>query len=300
MHLNPLTPEEEKVIIGKATEAPGSGEYDHFDGKGLYVCRRCNAPLFRSTDKFDAHCSWPSFDDAVLGAVLSTPDTDGLRTEITCARCYAHLGHVFLNEKLTPKDTRYCVNSLSMRFQPAEKAQSPAETAVLGGGCFWCTEATFKQVKGIVSVLPGYAGGTAPNPGYEQVCSGTTGHAEVIKITYDQQMISYEGILEVFFAIHDPTTPNRQGNDEGTQYRSIILYKDDLQQEIAQNVLGRLREEKIFDSPIVTEIKPLMEFYEAEAYHHDYYAKNPEAAYCQAVITPKMAKFRKKLQKYLT
>jgi peptide methionine sulfoxide reductase msrA/msrB len=300
MKFNPLTPEEQKVIVGKGTEAPGSGEYDHFDGNGLFVCRRCNALLFRSTDKFDAHCGWPSFDDAVLGAVLSTPDADGLRTEITCARCRAHLGHVFLGKKLTPKDTRYCVNSLSMRFRAAADNPTPAETAVLGGGCFWCTEAAFKQVKGVISVLPGYAGGTVPDPSYEQVCGGSTGHAEVIKITYDPQVISYKGILEIFFAVHDPTTLNRQGNDEGTQYRSIILYKDDLQREIADNFITNLQEQNIFDQPIVTEIKPLTEFFEAEAYHHDYYAQNPEAAYCQAVITPKMAKLRKNLQKYLT
>lgn len=300
MKLNPLTPEEQKVIVDKATEAPHSGQYVSLHENGIFTCRRCNANLFSSTDKFDTHCGWPSFDDAVLGAVDSHPDADGQRTEITCARCGAHLGHVFLNEKLTPKDTRYCVNSISMRFVPAatDKGHETAR-AVFGGGCFWCTEATFKMIKGVISVLPGYAGGTVPTPSYEQVCSGTTGHAEVIKIEYDPRVIAYEGLLEVFFATHDSTTLNRQGHDEGTQYRSIILCLDDLQREIAENYIKKLENQKVFDRPIVTEVKPLTDFFEAEEYHRDYYAQNPDAAYCQSVITPKMAKFRKKIGKYL-
>jgi peptide methionine sulfoxide reductase msrA/msrB len=299
MKLNPLTPEEQKIMIDKGTEAPNSGKYVSFHQSGMFVCRRCDADLFRSTYKFDSDCGWPSFDDTVLGAIESKPDADGRRTEITCVRCGAHLGHVFLNENLTPKNTRYCVNSVSMQFVPKQGDKTAPATAIFGGGCFWCTEADFKMIKGVISVMPGYAGGNVKNPGYEEVSTGLTGHAEVVEIEYDPHVIAYEGLLEVFFAIHDPTTLNRQGNDVGTQYRSIILYLDDLQKEIADNFIERLKDRKIYDNPIVTEVKPLSEFYTAEEYHRDYFAKNPDAAYCQIVIAPKLMDLRKNLNKYL-
>lgn len=307
MKLNPLTPEEQKVIVRKGTEAPYSGEYEKMNKEGVYTCKRCGAYVYRSSDKFDAHCGWPSFDDAVLGAVERTPDADGLRTEITCNRCGAHLGHVFLNEHLTAKNTRYCVNSISMKFVPqkalAGGGAAAEESAYVGGGCFWCTEASFKMIKGVLSVVPGYAGGDSPagakRPTYEEISSGNTGHAEVIMITYDPTIISYEALLEVFFSVHDPTTMNKQGSDVGTQYRSIILCADDLQKELAEHFIKKLQNEKIFQDPIVTQIKPLVKFYEAEDYHHDYFAKNPSAGYCQVVIAPKLSKLTEHLKKYL-
>ncbi|KKT81925.1 MAG: hypothetical protein UW79_C0013G0052 [Candidatus Yanofskybacteria bacterium GW2011_GWA2_44_9] len=157
------------------------------------------------------------------------------------------------------------------------------QIAVFGGGCFWCTEAVFAQLKGVVSVMPGYAGGSTPNPTYESVCGGKTGHAEVIKIEFDPEIISYEDLLTVFFAVHDPTTLNRQGNDVGTQYRSIILYTDEQQKIQAENVVSELSKE---GDRVVTEIKPLEKFHPAEDYHKDYYAKNPDQAYCRLVINP--------------
>ena len=168
------------------------------------------------------------------------------------------------------------------------------EVATLAGGCFWCLEAVFDQLKGVQSVESGYMGGSRPNPTYEQVCSGATGHAEVVRVTFDPSQLSYRDLLAVFFTIHDPTTPNRQGNDVGTQYRSAIFYHSDDQRRAAEEVVQRLTAEKLWKDPIVTEIVPATAFYEAEDYHQEYFARvgagNP---YCSYVIEPKVAKFRK-------
>jgi peptide-methionine (S)-S-oxide reductase len=172
------------------------------------------------------------------------------------------------------------------------------KTAILGGGCFWCTETVFDHTQGVISVMPGYAGGTKENPTYEEVCSGKTGHAEVVKIEYDPEKIKYADILRIFFSVHDPTTLYRQGPDVGTQYRSIILYVDEEQKKMAEKVRRKLETEKIYSDPIVTEIVPLEKFYPAETYHRRYFEKNPEQAYCQAVIAPKLAKFREKNKKF--
>ncbi len=168
------------------------------------------------------------------------------------------------------------------------------ESIILGGGCFWCLEAAFSKLKGVIKTTPGYAGGNLENPAYQQVCSGSTGHTEVIKVDYDSNVISISDLLEVFFSIHDPTTPNRQGSDLGTQYRSIILYKNNEQKEVAEQFIKELSENEIFSRPIVTEVKPLDTFYGAEEYHKDYYVKNPSQPYCQVVISPKIAKMREK------
>ncbi len=168
------------------------------------------------------------------------------------------------------------------------------EVATLGGGCFWCIQAVFDQVKGVSKTLCGYAGGHVPNPTYEQTCSGTTGHAEVVQITFDPNIISYKEILEIFFSVHDPTTKNRQGNDVGPQYRSIILHHDEKQKKIAEQVINELNEAKIWENSIVTEVVPLKTFYPAEEYHQQYFKKNPNQPYCQYVISPKISKFREK------
>lgn len=166
--------------------------------------------------------------------------------------------------------------------------------AVFGGGCFWCTEAVFRMLKGVRSVMPGYAGGTMKNPTYEDVCSGKTGHAEVIKIEFDPALISYETLLTVFFATHDPSTPNRQGADVGPQYRSVILYADPEQQRTAEQFITKLNSSATDGAPITTEVKPLGDFYPAENYHQNYYAKNPTASYCEVVINPKLEKVKEK------
>jgi peptide-methionine (S)-S-oxide reductase len=168
-----------------------------------------------------------------------------------------------------------------------------AEIATLGGGCFWCTEAVFREVRGILDVMPGYAGGSTINPTYEDVCGGDTGHAEVVQVTFDPKQLTYRQVLEIFFATHDPTTMNRQGADFGTQYRSVIFYNSPAQRAVAEEVLAEVRGEQSWGKKVVTQLVPLDAFFPAEDYHRDYYRKNPDRAYCQAVINPKLKKFRK-------
>ena len=168
------------------------------------------------------------------------------------------------------------------------------QLATLAGGCFWCLEAVFEQLKGVKKVESGYSGGQVPNPSYEAVCTGTTGHAEVTQVTFDPDVISFRDLLGVFFSIHDPTTPDRQGGDVGTQYRSAVFYHDDEQRRVAEDVMRELETEHVFDDPIVTRIEPLNAFYPAEEYHREYYSRNPNQPYCRAVIAPKVAKLRSK------
>jgi peptide-methionine (S)-S-oxide reductase len=168
------------------------------------------------------------------------------------------------------------------------------ETATLAGGCFWCIEAAFERLQGVVSVFPGYTGGQAPHPSYRDVCNGTSGHAEAVQITFDPGIISFRELLEVFFTIHDPTTLNYQGADYGTQYRSAIFYHSPQQKQEAERIIGELTASGVWAQPIVTEVKPMTEFYPAEEYHHGYYRQNPEQGYCQVVIAPKLDKFRRK------
>ena len=174
--------------------------------------------------------------------------------------------------------------------QPEENSEK--EVATLAGGCFWCTEAAFSIIKGVEKIMPGYTGGTVPNPTYEQVSTGTTGHAEAAQITFDTKIISFKEILEIFFTMHDPTSLNRQGADVGTQYRSAIFYHNLKQKEVAEQLIDELNKEDIFNKTIVTSVEPLQVFYEAETYHKDYYKKHPKEAYCQAVIAPKIAKLQ--------
>lgn len=179
-------------------------------------------------------------------------------------------------------------------------SESGGERATIGGGCFWCVEAAFKAVRGVTSVTSGYAGGTVADPSYEAVCSGDTGHAEVVQISYDPEEITYRELLEIFFTIHDPTTLNREGPDVGSQYRSVIFYHDDEQRADAEAYIDELETEGVVDDPIVTEVEPLEEFYEAEPYHQDYYEKNPDAPYCVVNIAPKLEKLESAAKDKLT
>jgi len=180
-------------------------------------------------------------------------------------------------------------------MQDSGKSEAPGavEIATLGGGCFWCLEAVYDQMKGVQSVESGYMGGHTANPSYADVCSGETGHAEVVRVTFDPKVASYADLLNVFFVIHDPTTLNRQGNDEGTQYRSVIFYHSPEQKRVAGHVMEELSARKLYDDPIVTEISPAGVFYPAEDYHQEYFQRNPRQPYCQFVVAPKVAKFRK-------
>ena len=168
------------------------------------------------------------------------------------------------------------------------------ETLILGGGCFWCVEAVFSPLRGVTAAISGYAGGTSPDPDYDSVCRGRTGHAEVVAVSFEPAVISRDEILEIFFAVHDPTTLNRQGADAGTQYRSLILYADEDQRRAAASRMAQLAADAVFPAPLVTELKPLGKFYPAEEYHQNYYARNPRQSYCQMVIAPKLAKVRAK------
>ncbi len=272
-----LTAEEKRVIIDKGTEAPFSGKYVSFAADGTYRCKQCGAPLYRSADKFDSGCGWPSFDDALPDAVRRTPDPDGHRTEITCARCGAHLGHVFTGEGFTPKNTRHCVNSISLEFEPAEPAAT-AE-AIFAGGCFWGVEHLMQQQPGVISVESGYIGGTVDRPSYEQVCTRKTGHAEAVRVTYDPSKIDYETLAKRFFEIHDPTQQDGQGPDLGPQYRSEIFYLDSEQKAVAERLIRQL-EAKGYR--IATRVTPATAFWPAEAYHQDYYERKGTEPYCHA------------------
>ena len=278
MSLNKLTPEEERVIIHKGTEAPFSGKYNDFKEAGTFVCKRCGAALYRSEDKFSSGCGWPSFDDEIPGAVKRTLDADGHRVEITCAACGAHLGHVFEGEGLTSKNTRHCVNSISMEFVPAGQ-KAALDTAYFAGGCFWGVEHLLQQKDGVKSVKSGYMGGHKDNPTYEQVCSGTTGHAEAAEVVYDPAVISFEALAKYFFEIHDPTQKNRQGPDIGTQYRSAIFYNNDEEKRTIEKLIGILKDKGY---AVTTEVSPADKFWPAEDYHQDYYDKTGKTPYCHA------------------
>ncbi|RJP73502.1 MAG: bifunctional methionine sulfoxide reductase B/A protein [Candidatus Zixiibacteriota bacterium] len=284
MKYNPLTPEEERVIIHKGTERPFTGEYTEHQEAGTYLCKRCDAPLYRSQDKFESHCGWPSFDDEIPGAVRRVPDADGQRTEIICANCGAHLGHVFTGEGFTARDVRHCVNSISMKFIPAAEesvkpASGPAEAqkAYFAGGCFWGVEYYLQQIPGVLSTAVGYMGGHQENPTYKQVCSGKTGHAETMEVVYDSSVTDYETLARQFFEIHDPTQVNRQGPDVGEQYRSAVFTVDAEQERIARKLVGILKEKGY---KVATEIAPAGKFWEAEEYHQDYYLNNGHTPYC--------------------
>lgn len=175
-----------------------------------------------------------------------------------------------------------------------DSAATDREVATLGGGCFWCLEAVFDELKGVTDVVSGYAGGQVANPSYEAVCNGTTGHAEVVQVTFDPRELSFRDLLGVFFSIHDPTTPNRQGADVGTQYRSAIFFHSPEQEQAARDVIRELEAEGVWDAPVVTQVAPVPEFYPAEAYHQEYFRRNPGQGYCQVVVAPKVSKFRRK------
>lgn len=274
--MKPLTPEERRVIIDKGTEMPYTGLYYNNTEPGVYRCRQCGVPLYRAEDKFDAGCGWPSFDDALPGAVKRLPDADGRRTEIVCSNCGGHLGHVFMGEGFTPKNTRHCVNSVSLAFE-AKKEQT--ETAIFAGGCFWGVEYMLAKIPGVLRVESGYIGGKIENPTYEQVCSRRTGHAEAVRVVFDPAKVSYEKLARMFFEIHDPTQANGQGPDIGDQYRSEIFYTTPAQKQVAEELIAQLRK-KGYD--VVTKVTPATKFWPAEGYHQDYYERKGTKPYCHA------------------
>ena len=294
-----LTPEQYRVARQHGTERPFSGEYCESYSPGLYTCVCCGTELFNSSVKFNSGTGWPSFTEPVKDNVVRYKTDDSYfmqRVEVLCNVCDAHLGHVF-SDGPVPTGLRFCINSVSLKKEEEKEKREGAlnnheliETATLGGGCFWCTEALLDELEGVTKVTSGYAGGIKENPSYKQISGGNTGHAEVVQVHFDPQKISYADILRIFLATHDPTTMNRQGADFGSQYRSIILYHNEAQQQIVKEIIGEMQ--SAFDKPIVTEVVPFKKFFKAEQSHQDYYRDNPEKAYCQIVINPKLQKLR--------
>ncbi len=272
-NFNTLTDAEKFVIEKKGTERPFTGKYDKFFDKGLYVCKRCSSALYLSQDKFDAGCGWPAFDEELKGAVKRVQDADGKRMEILCARCNAHLGHVFEGEKLTKKNVRHCVNSVSMNFVPAENI----DKALVAGGCFWGVEALMRSINGVYYAASGYTGGKTKNPSYEDVCKGDTGHFEAVEILFDKTKTSYKEILKAFFEIHDFTQVDGQGPDKGPQYFSAIFVENAEQRKIAEELIAALSQKGF---KVATQVLDAKEFYPAEDYHLRYYEKSGKKPYC--------------------
>ncbi len=281
LRFNDLTKAESEVINSKGTERPFTGKYTKTKEQGTYLCKKCGAALYHSADKFDSECGWPSFDDEIKGAVSRFPDPDGMRTEIECASCGAHLGHVFIGEHLTSKSVRHCVNSVSLDFVPAILPAGQYGTAMFAGGCFWGVEYFLQKAPGVVSVVSGYSGGHVKNPSYREVCTGTTGHAETVRVVYDPSKTSYEKLVRLFLEIHDPTQAGGQGPDIGDQYRSEIFYMNDEQKKIGESCINILKGKGY---KVVTSVTQASEFYPAEAYHQDYYFNNGKVPYCHAFV----------------
>lgn len=297
-----LSPEAFRILRNAGTEAPFCGTLLDNKKEGVYACAGCALPLFSSQHKFNSDTGWPSFFQPVgkTNVAYKQDTSHGMvRTEILCARCDGHLGHVFADGP-KPGGLRYCVNSESLAFTAANDLASLGEVgvAILAGGCFWCVEGVFEQLMGVYDVTSGYTGGHE-NPEvlpvtYKQVTTGATGHAESVRIVYDPKAITYEALLEVHFATHDPTTLNRQGGDVGTHYRSAIFYASEQQKQAAQKFIEKLTAEKAFRDPIVTTLEPLNGFQVAEDYHQDYAELNPDQPYICNVAMPKIEKVRAK------
>ncbi len=313
-----LTEEQYRVTRQQGTERAFSSTLCELFEPGRYACVCCDNLLFDATDKFDSGTGWPSFTQPATPQAIAYHEdrSHGMsRVETKCNVCDAHLGHVFPDGP-APSGLRYCINAEALKKvtettrdtaaneqgaaindtekttgkRTTENTTTHDETATFGGGCFWCTEALFRRIRGVKQVTSGYSGGESENPGYADVCSGQTGHAEVIQVLYDPAVISYEDLLRIHLTTHDPTTLNRQGADSGTQYRSIILTQTPEQQQSAEKIVKEIQAS--FTDPIVTEIAPLTAFYEAEAVHQKYYDSNPDNRYCQVVIDPKLNRFR--------
>jgi len=279
-----LTDFEKSVIVDKATERPYSGSLLENRDSGIYTCKLCNVPLYRSGDKFESHCGWPSFDDEIDGAVLRVPDADGSRVEIVCANCNGHLGHVFEGESMTEKNTRHCVNSVSLNFESSNNNSTntiPLAKAYIAGGCFWGVEHYMQELDGVESAVSGFMGGVVPNPDYYDVVAGNTGHFETVEVTYNPQIISYEEIIKQFFQTHDPEQTNGQGPDIGSQYLSAIFVSTDTEAGIVADLIKQLESNGY---KVATQVLAKKAFFSADDYHQDYYAKKGSLPYCHQFV----------------
>lgn len=273
-----LTPQQRAIIIDKSTEMPFTGEYTDHEVDGSYLCRNCGIALFRANSKFHSACGWPSFDAEIPERINYLPDSDGRRTEILCANCDAHLGHVFYGEKFTQLNTRHCVNSASLDFV-ANTEVVDTEEIILAAGCFWGVEYYLQKLPGVLLTQVGYCGGNIDNPNYAQVCTKTTGHLEVVRVIFDPSQLNLTGLLKYFFEIHDPEQTNGQGPDLGPQYLSAIFYYDEQQHQVAKQVIDLLRSKGY---AVATKLLPMAVFWIAEAYHRNYYQNKNDLPYCHA------------------
>jgi peptide methionine sulfoxide reductase msrA/msrB len=278
---HPLSPQEDGIICHGHTEPAYSGIYNHFDKEGVFICKRCTAPLYLSQHKFSSHCGWPSFEEELPGAVKRLPDPDGVRIEIQCNHCQAHLGHVFSGEGFTSTNTRHCVNSLSLSFISAFTEEG-YERAFFAGGCFWGVQYFMEQLPGVIQTTVGYMGGHVANPTYEEVCSSATGHIEALEILFDPSQTSYETLAKEFFEIHDPTQATGQGPDIGPQYISAIFYLTEAQKETIAHLITVLKKKKF---QVVTKVLPATQFYPAETYHQYYYEHSQKMPYCHKKVS---------------
>ena len=274
-----LSDEEKSVLISKATQRPFVGKYNNFFEKGIYHCKNCDAPLYKSDAKFESTCGWPSFDDEIIGAIKRVKDHDGHRTEIICANCNAHLGHVFVGERLTTKNIRHCVNSISMVFKANTKPS--IATAYFGGGCFWGVEHLLEKQKGVIDVVSGYMGGKRDKPSYKEVSHNNQGEIEVVEVQYNPTLISFETLTKLFFEIHDPTQKDRQGVDRGYQYNSVVFYNSEKEKKTSQMLIDILKNKGY---KVVTKLLSKKKFTKAEDYHQDYYKRTKKEPYCHVYI----------------
>lgn len=299
-----LTEEEFYVTRKHGTERPGTGLYCKSFEPGIYACKCCKTVLFNAENKFESGTGWPSFTQPIAeNVILYILDKSMMgrdRVETRCNVCDAHLGHVFPDGP-EPSGLRYCMNSVALeKVEPSKSKINNSKTAeiVIGGGCFWCTEAMFLSLRGVISAESGYSGGSVKNPSYKEVCNGTTGHAECVRIVYNPAEISYEDLIDIHLNSHDPTTLNRQGGDEGTQYRSVIFYHDDQEKKIIEKRIEQAQLD--YKDPIVTQIAPATTFYKAEDYHQNYFELNKDKnPYCEAVVSVKLKKMQEKYKQKL-